>query len=51
MERPQQTARHVTALSPLQQRILEVLGFSSPLLCFAIAGVNVILLGPIPSFG
>jgi transposase len=31
MERPQQTARHVTALSPLQQRILEVLGFSSAL--------------------
>ena len=28
---PQQTARHVTALSPLQQRILEVLGFSSAL--------------------
>jgi transposase len=28
---PQQTARHVTALSPLQQRILEVLGFSSGL--------------------
>jgi hypothetical protein len=23
----------------------------APLLCFAIAGVNVILLGPIPSFG
>ena len=23
----------------------------TPLLCFAIAGVNVILLGPIPSFG
>ena len=28
---PQQTARHVTALSPLQQRILEVLGFPSAL--------------------
>ena len=28
---PQQTDRHVTALSPLQQRILEVLGFSSAL--------------------
>ena len=28
---PQQTACHVTALSPLQQRILEVLGFSSAL--------------------
>jgi transposase len=28
---PQQTARHVTALSPLQQRILELLGFSSAL--------------------
>jgi len=28
---PQQTDRHVTALSPLQQRILEVLGFSSVL--------------------
>jgi len=27
----QQTTRHVTALSPLQQRILEVLGFSSVL--------------------
>jgi transposase len=27
----QQTARHVTALSPLQQRILEILGFSSAL--------------------
>jgi hypothetical protein len=26
---PQQTDRHVTALSALQQRILEVLGFSS----------------------
>jgi len=24
---------------------------TTPLLCFAIAGVNVILLGPIPSFG
>ena len=29
--RPQQSDRHVTALSPLQQRILEVLGFSSAL--------------------
>jgi len=29
--RPQQSDRHVTALSPLQQRILEVLGFSSVL--------------------
>src|SRR5712691_10138209 len=28
---PQHTARHVTALSPLQQRILELLGFSSQL--------------------
>jgi transposase len=28
---PQQTDRHMTALSPLQQRILEVLGFSSAL--------------------
>ena len=28
---PQQTARYVTALSPLQQRILELLGFSSAL--------------------
>jgi transposase len=28
---PQQTDRHVTALSPLQQRILEILGFSSAL--------------------
>jgi transposase len=28
---PQQTDRHVTALSPLQRRILEVLGFSSEL--------------------
>jgi transposase len=28
---PQQTNRHVTALNPLQQRILEVLGFSSAL--------------------
>ena len=28
---PQQTDRHVTALSPLQQRILEVLDFSSAL--------------------
>src|SRR5919198_3341733 len=27
----QQTDRHVTALSPLQQRILEILGFSSAL--------------------
>jgi transposase len=27
----QQTARHVTALSPLQQRILALLGFSSAL--------------------
>jgi len=31
MARPQQSERHVTALSPLQQRILEVLGFSSVL--------------------
>jgi transposase len=31
MEGPQQTARYVTALSPLQQRILEILGFSSAL--------------------
>ena len=28
---PQQTDRHVTALSPLQQRILELLGFSAEL--------------------
>ena len=28
---PHQTDRHVTALNPLQQRILEVLGFSSAL--------------------
>ena len=28
---PQQTDRHLTALSPLQQRILEMLGFSSAL--------------------
>ena len=28
---PQQTVRYVTALSPLQQRILEILGFSSAL--------------------
>ena len=28
---PQQTERHMTALSPLQQRILEILGFSSAL--------------------
>ena len=27
MEGPPQTERHVTALSPLQQRILEILGF------------------------
>ena len=31
MEGPQQTYRHLTALSPLQQRILEVVGFSSEL--------------------
>jgi transposase len=31
MEGPQQTNRHLTALSPLQQRILELLGFSSAL--------------------
>ncbi len=31
IEGPQQTDRHLTALSPLQQRILEVLGFSSAL--------------------
>ncbi len=30
-EGPQQTARHLTALRPLQQRILELLGFSSAL--------------------
>jgi transposase len=29
IEGPQQTSRHVSPLSPLQQRILEVLGFSS----------------------
>ena len=29
IEGPQQTYRHLTALSPLQQRILEILGFSS----------------------
>ena len=29
IEGPHQTYRHVTALSPLQQRILEILGFSS----------------------
>jgi transposase len=28
---PQQTQRHVTALTPLQQRILEILGFSAEL--------------------
>jgi hypothetical protein len=28
---PQHTDRHMTALSPLQQRILEILGFSSAL--------------------
>ena len=28
---PHQTERHMTALTPLQQRILEVLGFSSAL--------------------
>ena len=28
---PHQTDRHVTALRPLQQRILEILGFSSAL--------------------
>jgi len=28
---PQQTGRYVTALSPLQQRILEIWGFSSAL--------------------
>ena len=31
MAGPQQTAGHLTALSPLQQRILELLGFSSAL--------------------
>jgi transposase len=31
IKRPQQTDRHMTALSPLQQRILEVLGCSSAL--------------------
>ena len=31
MEGPHQTNRHLTALSPLQQRILEILGFSSAL--------------------
>jgi hypothetical protein len=31
MEGPPQTARHVTALRPLQQRMLELLGFSSEL--------------------
>jgi transposase len=31
IEGPQQTDRHLTALSPLQQRILEILGFSSAL--------------------
>jgi transposase len=31
IEGPQQTDRHLTALSPLQQRILEILGFSSEL--------------------
>src|SRR6266536_104345 len=31
MEGPQQTDRHLTALSPLQQRILEILGFASEL--------------------
>jgi transposase len=31
IEGPQQTDRHVTILSPLQQRILELLGFSSAL--------------------
>lgn len=31
IEGPQQTARHLTALSPLQQRILEMVGFSSEL--------------------
>jgi transposase len=31
IKRPQQTERHMTALSPLQQRILEVLGCASTL--------------------
>jgi len=31
MEGPQQTDRRLTALSPLQQRVLEILGFSSEL--------------------
>jgi transposase len=31
IKEPQQTDRHVTALSPLQRRILEVVGFSSAL--------------------
>ena len=31
VEGAQQTYRHLTALSPLQQRILEILGFSSAL--------------------
>jgi transposase len=31
IERPQQTERHLPALSPLQQRILELLGFPSDL--------------------
>src|SRR5882672_7950143 len=31
IEGPQQTNRHLTALSPLQQRLLELLGFSSEL--------------------
>src|SRR5919197_3314550 len=31
IQSPQQTERHLTALSPLQQRILELLGFSSAL--------------------
>jgi hypothetical protein len=31
IQEPHQTKRHMTALSPLQQRILEVLGFSSAL--------------------
>ena len=31
IQEAQQTTRHVTALSPLQQRILEMLGFSSAL--------------------
>jgi len=29
LEGPQQMSRHLTPLSPLQQRVLEVLGFSS----------------------